>query len=207
VENEEKARTGRGPGWITLAIFIICLLPVVAAWWVLKEFQKEGDFATRNYGELITPARPLSDTTLKALDGKELAISELRGKWTLVVLAPSECDERCRTNLYKTRQIRLAVGQDTHRVQRLWLTDEVAPLGKASWLREQHPDLTVVSEGTAKEGFIDQFIVPNISDPLAAQRVYIIDPIGNLVISYPPEEDAEHILKDLKRLLYVSHVG
>jgi hypothetical protein len=124
-----------------------------------------------------------------------------------VVLAPPECDEHCRTNLYKTRQIRLAVGQDTHRVQRLWLTDEVSSIGKPSWLQEQHPDLVVVSEGQAKEGFIDQFIVPKVPDPLAAQRVYIVDPIGNLVISYPPDEDAEHILKDLKRLLYVSQVG
>jgi hypothetical protein len=87
----------------------------------------------------------------------------------------------------------------------LWITNDASSLGKPHWLREQHPDLLVASEG--EEGFIDQFILPEAPDPLMAQRVYILDPIGNLVISYPPDQKAEHILKDLKRLLHVSHIG
>jgi cytochrome oxidase Cu insertion factor (SCO1/SenC/PrrC family) len=208
VDNGKSKATGsRWSRWVTLIIFAISILPLVAAWWILEGLQEGGKFATRNYGELVTPARPLNDTVLKTWEGKNLAISELRGKWTLIIFGPAECDELCRENLYKTRQVRLAVGKDMRRVQRLWITNEVSSLGKQSWLREQHSDLLVASEGETKKGFVDQFVLPETSDPLKAQRVYVVDPIGNIVISYPPDEKAEHILKDLKRLLYVSQIG
>lgn len=192
---------------MSFAIFAICALPVLAAWWALQGLKEGGGFATRNYGELITPARPLKETTLKTPDGEDLPLSELKGKWTLVILGPAGCDEICRENLYETRQIRLAVGKDMQRVQRLWLVNDVRSVKESDWLEEQHPDLLVASEGEKKGEFIAQFALPEVPDPLAAQRVYILDPIGNLVISYPPEEAPEHILKDFKRLLFVSQIG
>ncbi|QBQ53724.1 SCO family protein [Nitrosococcus wardiae] len=203
-----KSKTKRGrPGWVSFAIFAICALPVIAAWWFLKALEQEGEFATRNYGELIRPARPLEETTLKTLEGKDFTLSELKGKWTLVVFGPAACDDICQENLYETRQIRLAVGKEMQRVQRLWVVNDVGSLSESDWLEEQHPDLLIASEGEKKKGFIDQFVLPKVPDPLAAQRVYIVDPIGNIVITYPPEEAPEHILKDLKRLLFVSQIG
>ena len=207
VDDGKSKTTGKRSGWIIVIIFAICALPIMTAWWVLKGLQEGGEFATRNYGELITPARPLKDTILQTSKGKNFAISELKGKWTLIVFGPIECDELCRENLYKTRQIRLAAGKDMHRVQRLWITNDASSFGRPRWLREQHPDLLVASEGESKEGFMDQFILPEAPDPLMAQRVYILDPVGNLLISYPPDQKAEDILKDLKRLLHVSHIG
>ncbi len=206
--DSEKSKTRRKwPGWISLAILAISLLPVVGAWWFLQKWQEGGEFEVGNYGELIVPARPLKETTLKTLEGKALTVSELKGKWTLVIFGPAKCNEICQQNLYETRQIRLATGQDMRRVQRLWLTDDVNSVGNQEWLKEQHPDLLIASEGESRVGFVDQFVLPKVPDPLAAQRVYIIDPIGNLMISYPPEEAPEHILDDLNRLLFVSHIG
>lgn len=169
--------------------------------------QEGGEFATRNYGELIVPARPLKETTLRTLEGKDLAVSELKGKWTLVVFGPATCEETCQRNLYETRQIRLATGEDMRRVQRLWVTNDLDSFNKREWLESEHPDLLVASEGEAKTGFVSQFILSEVPDPLAAQRVYIVDPIGNLVVSYPPEETPKHILKDLNRLLRASRIG
>ncbi|ADJ29810.1 SCO family protein [Nitrosococcus watsonii] len=201
-KNLESANKG-----IILAIFVICALPIIGAWWLLQGSERGERFATRNYGELITPARPLGEATLKTLEGKKLTIEKLREKWTLVVLGPAKCDEICRQNLYETRQIRLATGKEMHRIQRLWVTNDLDSLNESDWLQEQHPDLIVASEEKGKEGFVNQFALPEVPDPLMAQRVYIIDPIGNLVISYPPEETPEHMLKDLKRLLFVSQIG
>lgn len=202
--NLEAANRGR---WVPLAIFVICALPIIGAWWLLQGLEEGEKFATRNYGELITPARPLDEATLKTLEGKKLTVEELKKKWTLVIFGPAECDEICRQNLYETRQIRLAMDKKMHRVQRLWVTNDLDSLDESDWLQEQHPDLIVASEGKGEGGFVNQFVLPDVPDPLMAQRVYIIDPIGNLVISYPPEETPEHILKDLKRLLSVSLIG
>jgi cytochrome oxidase Cu insertion factor (SCO1/SenC/PrrC family) len=201
--------TDRQSRWIILIIFVICALPVMAAWWILKELQEKKEFATGNYGELITPVIPLKDTILKTSEGKNFAVSQLKGRWTLVVFGPAECGEQCRENLYKTRQVRLALGnKDMYRVRRLWITNDASSLGsKSSWIQEQHPDLLVASEGEGNKGFVDQFVLPGALDPVMAQRIYIIDPLENIMISYPPGQKAEHILKDLKRLLFVSHIG
>lgn len=206
--DNEKSETRRvWPGWISLAIVGICLFPIIGAWWLLQGIQEGGEFATRNYGELIVPARPLKETTLKTLEGRDLTVSELKGKWTLVVFGPATCGKTCQRNLYETRQIRLATGEDMRRVQRLWVTNDLGSFNKREWLESEHPDLLTASEGEVKTGFVSQFILPEVPDPLAAQRVYIVDPIGNLVISYPPEETPKHILKDLNRLLRASHIG
>jgi hypothetical protein len=41
----------------------------------------------------------------------------------------------------------------------------------------------------------------------APGRVYLIDPIGNLVLSYAPDADPSGMRKDLARLLRLSQVG
>lgn len=206
--DSEKSKIRRvRPGWVSLAIFAVCLIPIAGSWWFLQGMQEGGEFATRNYGELIVPARPLKETTLRTLEGKDLAVSELKGKWILIIFGSAACDEICQRNLYETRQIRLATGDDIQRVQRLWVTDDLNSVNEREWLDSQHPDLLIASGGETKTGFVNQFVLPEVPDPLAAQRVYIVDPIGNLVISYPPEETPEHILKDLNRLLYVSFIG
>lgn len=207
MDSQEPKTKRIWPGWISLAILAVCLFPLVGAWWLLQEMEEGEKFATVNYGELIVPVRSLKETTLQTLEGKQLTVSELKGKWTLVMFGPAKCDEICRQNLYETRQVRLATGQDIWRVQRLWVTDNLSSVRNREWLETRHPALMIASEGKAKVGFVEQFALPEVPDPLAAQRVYIVDPLGNLVISYPPEEAPEHILEDLERLLYVSHVG
>jgi hypothetical protein len=42
---------------------------------------------------------------------------------------------------------------------------------------------------------------------LAQGRVYIADPQGNVVVSYPAEVEQKELLRDLKRLLSVSGTG
>jgi cytochrome oxidase Cu insertion factor (SCO1/SenC/PrrC family) len=40
-----------------------------------------------------------------------------------------------------------------------------------------------------------------------SDRIYIIDPAGNLVMSYPADADPSYMKKDIKRLLKVSQIG
>jgi len=43
--------------------------------------------------------------------------------------------------------------------------------------------------------------------PDAAGRSYLVDPLGNLMMSYPADAAPKGMLKDLKRLLRLSHIG
>ena len=42
---------------------------------------------------------------------------------------------------------------------------------------------------------------------LDAGRVYIVDPLGNLMMYYRPDADAGGLLKDLRKLLKFSRIG
>jgi len=42
---------------------------------------------------------------------------------------------------------------------------------------------------------------------LLSGRIYLIDPLGNLMMSYSPRSEPKGILSDMKKLLKLSHIG
>jgi hypothetical protein len=156
-----------------------------------------------NHGDLIDPPRPLPDQWLpSARDGK--TGPKLTGKWTLLYVGAGGCNALCRSDLHETRQVRTALNRDMDRVQRVFVA-----LGECcDWqlLDAQHPDLLTVRAGDAAAvlGGLPSF---NGVAPAAAERVYLIDPLGNLMMSYAPDAPPKGMLTDLKRLLGLSHVG
>jgi hypothetical protein len=111
----------------------------------------------------------------------------------LVVTDGAQCDERCRLKLTYVRQVRLAQGKETERIERVWLaTGEGTPDAK---LVEEHPGLNVVR---ADPGFVAAVLPAPRS---AAEHVYVIDPLGNLMMRFPADPDPRRMLKDVARLL------
>jgi hypothetical protein len=149
------------------------------AWWL--------DWApgtTSNYGELIEP-RPLAGAPWESL----------RGKWVLVAFDAAACDAYCERKLYFMRQVRRAQGRNMDRVERLWLlTSEGRPA----------PKVIEAIEGTrvAPAGEIAARFPGNVAD-----HIYVVDPLGNLMMRYPRDPDPSRMLKDLQRLLKVAGFG
>ena len=52
-----------------------------------------------------------------------------------------------------------------------------------------------------------QFTLPAGSPLDDPDRIYVVDPLGNLMMSYPAGADPNGIRKDLARLLRVSRIG
>ncbi len=75
--------------WLMVAL---TAAPVVASY-LLYYFWPPGQ--TVNYGELIEP-RPLPDPQLALADGTPFQLSQLRGKWVLVIVDSGRCDARVR---------------------------------------------------------------------------------------------------------------
>jgi hypothetical protein len=163
-----------------LGIFLACASPLVLGWaaWYFELWTG----SPGNYGELIAP-RPLSGAPFE----------ELRGKWLLVTFDTAACGPDCEKKLYYMRQVRTAQGKERGRVERVWIiTDAGMP----------RRELLAAIEGTrvAKaqpEGFP--------GDPV--EHVYVVDPLGNLMMRFPPDPDPSRMLKDLKRLLRYSRIG
>ena len=131
----------------------------------------------------------------------------MRGKWALVYFNPLPCTDICRNNLYKMQQVRLAQGRDAPRVERVMI---VAGASSAALreLAQQNPGLIVASGAQATlQALAREFVSSQGTALDAPGRVYLIDPIGNLVLSYAPDADPSGMRKDLARLLRLSQVG
>lgn len=149
-----------------------------------------------NYGELVqaTEFRP---TGLQAGDGAPFDLSALRGKWVLLLVQAGECDATCRQNLYLMRQVRQATGREQGRIERLLIAERPLPAELAA----QHAGL-----GQARHRELNA-LTAQLPAGEAFGRIYLVDPLGRLVLRYPQTADGSRMLKDVQRLLKYSQIG
>ena len=173
-----------------LLLALVVITPVIASYSAYYFFPRE---QRTNYGELLaTPAPALAGTRT---DGQPFALTQLKGKWVLAAGAPGACDASCAGALHATRQARTIQGREMERVQRVWLvTDDVAP---DPALLAQHPDLLVVHVSRSAAAAL----------PAGADRIYLVDPLGNLVLAFPADPDIRKVAKDIERVLKASRIG
>ena len=178
-----------------LAIAALCLAPFIAALIAYHYWQPQGGM---NYGELI-PAHPLIDPPVRHLDQGAFRLSELKGKWILLQFDEAACLEACRVKLYNMRQVRLAQGREMERVERVWLILDEVQL-ETLLLREYDGTRMLRAAGSP---LIAEF------PPAGGVRdhIYVIDPLGNLMLRFPKNADPRKMHKDLARLLKVSRIG
>lgn len=189
----------RGKVYLITALFFAPLLLAFLLYYGVDGWRPAG---STNNGDLITPARPLPETVLLTPEGAELKLASLHGKWTLVYIGAGQCDARCREALTLMRQTRLALNDAMTRVQRLFLvTGECCD---QEYLAAEHAGLTIAR--TSDSNFMTTFA--RDAKPVdQAGRIYIVDPLGNLMMSYEPGARRKGLLEDLKKLLRLSHIG
>ena len=150
---------------------------------------------------------PLPAVTLPLATAGATQSDFLRHKWTLLFVGDGACDARCRKALYDTRQIRIALDRDLTRVQRVFIATGICC--DQEFLRREHPDLIVAHAGAAAAPLLDALAAAVATPPASGGtgRIYLIDPLGNLVTSYAPDAPAKGLLEDIKRLLRLSQIG
>ncbi len=175
------------------------LLPLALSFWLYYGLQWRPRGMT-NHGELFEPARPLPDVTLP--DGGGVPQPHLfQGYWTLVYVGNGACDADCRATLFFMRQTRLSLNNEMSRVRRVFLA--TGDCCDRAWLAANHPGLRVVDAlQPAAQALLAQF-------PAAgrARMLYVVDPLGNLMMRYDASLPPAGLLADLKRLLQLSHIG
>jgi len=188
--------TPRASRWPLVWVAIASVAPFLLAYLTFYFWAPEGRM---NYGELIEPARPLPDVPLTLADGEPFRFNTLRGKWVLLLVAPGACGEPCQRGLYHLRQLRRAQGKNMERIERVWLITDGAPID---------PTLLQAFEGTrfVRGAGSDLARVPAFAGAPAG-TLYVVDPLGNPILRYPPDADPGRILRDIGRLLKVSQVG
>ncbi len=200
-----------------IVLVLVCATPAFGPY-LLWFFWKPAEYS--NYGELVdaivlpavaleplvpppapsaAPAAvgaPLPGTTPEGL-----AAPTLRGKWFLVMADGAECDARCERKIWQLRQLRTMQGKEMERVERVWLVDDRRQ--PAARLHEPYAGTWVVRHP-------DPALLGALPLPAGGQlrdHIWLVDPLGNLMMRYPPDADATRIRKDMTRLLKYSRIG
>jgi cytochrome oxidase Cu insertion factor (SCO1/SenC/PrrC family) len=193
-----------------LLLVLLFLAPVVGSYglyfWAPESWRPDG---RTNRGQLVNPARPVPALALHGVDGRNLEPVPIRDKWTLLLVGPSACDAACARVLYDTRQVRTALGKDTPRLRRLYVATDRSDLEALQALQaREHPDLVLaVAEGAEVYALERQFSIDGRSPLRNAGDIYLLDPHGNWLMYYTPEDPPKDLLKDLKKLLRLSNIG
>jgi hypothetical protein len=193
---DESRRRGRRLLLIVAAIF---LLPVLASFALYygKLWRPSG---SASKGELIQPARPLAVSGLKQVDGSPASSDVLTGKWSIVYVGDGACDADCRTALVFARQSRLALNNEMTRVQRIFLATRDC-CATAYFAAEQPGLIALDASAPEARALLGQF-------PASRQNsLYVVDPLGNLMMRHDASHTSKDLLTDLKKLLKLSHIG
>jgi hypothetical protein len=117
----------------------------------------------------------------------------------MVHVGAASCDAQCARQLYLMRQIRIAQGKAQSRIERVWVvTDGGSP---DAALLADYPDMQLWRANDAR--FVQQFPADGARDA----HIYLVDPLGNLMLRFPAQPEPKRIMKDLKLLLKASQIG
>jgi len=196
-----------------LVMVVLFGFPYVISWYMFYSgdslFFKEG----KSEGVLISPVRVMPEFDTLDLSGSTIGHEALNGKWSFLVVGPSLCDELCNETIVMLRQVRLAQAVDRRRVQRLWLLTENSHNEELKKLIEaEHQGLRVLTYNPE----LGQALYPVLNPEgegfpegrgIADFSIFLVDPLGNLMMYYEPATDGKKVLKDLTRLLKFSELG
>jgi len=198
---------GKGRQQLLLLVTFF-VAPIVIAVIMYNTLPESGPKNTKNYGDLIIPARPLNDVMLVTQSGADFKFSDMHKKWVMIYIGDAECNKSCADSLYKMRQSRLAQRGEHLRINRLYIsTTGKAKPGLTKQLKN-HPGLIIVHGKTIEiNSVLKQFELKNKKASISANRLYLVDPFGNLMMSYEKGFSASGLIKDLTLLLKVSRIG
>jgi hypothetical protein len=188
---------------LILLLFGMALIPFLLAWTLNgKAPFIEG---TTNKGQLITPVVATQRSDFMGLDKFSADnIAELKGHWLMLNVVPTEdCSKICLEAIHKTKQLRLMLNKDLTRTRRAVIFfKNVKPETTDQWLQNDKVLLKVkpsaplstkisdIRKGTIPEGML-----------------FLMDPLGNLMMQYEPGFDPYKVKSDLMHLLRISQIG
>ena len=191
-----KTKNSKLSGYLLIAVFVVPLL-IAIAMYVMRDYLPTMN--TISSGELIHPAQPIKTLSIQLASNETIDLEGLAGKWTYIVYSPNGCDLQCEASLFKLRQTKKATGREINRIQSALLTD----INKVS------ADIIQRNQSTRVGGLLNLEIVdePGKQKQLEDGAIYLIDPIGNLMMKYDTTITSRGMLKDIKKLLKISNIG
>ena len=200
VENNQYLERQRKGRWVLLSMLIFFVAPIIAVVAMYKlDWRPQG----KSVGELITPAYLLQmPKSVTLSDGKQIGAEFWKDKWSMVYVA-KQCEKNCLNKLRNMRQIHVSLYKEIPRMQRVLITSQT----DVTELKQMHPELFVFNQPiNAIEQLNTQFEETGVQAN-HADKLYLVDPRGFLMMRYAPEIDPALIRKDIVRLMKYSWAG
>ena len=185
----DKQTRGR---YTLLLISAIFFAPIFLAMYLYFSDNPWRPSESTQRGELLTPPIELPAEEMPAV-GQNYKFREV---WSLIVLAGEQCDALCMTTLENIRQIRLSLGPKMTRLQTVFLPASPAAAPDPA----EFPKLIVAEPESAERVQLQVGEWKN-------GQIFLVDPLGNLMMSYAPGTDMADIRSDLKHLFKLSGIG
>lgn len=191
----QSKSSGRKILLILAAIFVLPF--TVAATLHLLNVHPSGN----SYGNLVKPPHALQFSLLHDVQGKEFKAQQWLKKWSVVTVDSTGCLEPCQAQVYLLRQVHISLGKEFKRIQRVLLVPIELKGGAFDALQKQYPDLIILTGADAETvKFAAEF-------NMVGAHVYLVDPLGNLMMSYSEKMDPKGLRSDLTQLLKNSWAG
>jgi hypothetical protein len=204
-------------------LLLVAAVPISLATWVYGVREVQGVDSTTNKGELVIPVIDITRLDLRDVNGApayvvfEEHVSNVDPRdyepkpWQLLYLGEGECEAQCEERLYFLRQMHKRLNAEASRVERVYVhvADTLAPLPELTraLLTEQQGDMKVVYAASAGLREVLAPSVPDNIDPTNLHYIYVVDPLGNVMMYFTPENTPEEMLDDLDNLLDRSSIG
>lgn len=178
-----------------LILFAVAFVPLMAAYIVFFFFPSLVPEGRTNRGTLINPPAQ----ALELFGEGPAGVAE--GKWTLYLHTADRCDQVCLDTAYLSRQVNIALGKDSDRVQRVLLIEanDLSPEDRGRLSRD-YPKMKLAFGANLS-------LPPALPTKEVRDVIYLADPLGNVMMYYRTAEGGKPMLEDLKHLLKLSNIG
>lgn len=189
-----------------IAILLVCLAPVAFALlaYYVPALGLRPESRT-HYGQLIEPQRPIpGDLALRDEQGRPYDLNQLKGQWLLISSGPGACPESCVRGLFVLRNSHASQGKEVDRLERIWFITDDAPA--APVVDEAYTGTHILRADPAR---LAAWLAPDATDPAAelARGLWIVDPLGHLMMRFPDAQQPEAVRDDIRTLLKNSRIG
>lgn len=202
-------------------LLLITALPVTVATLSFKSAVDSGAIGgTVNKGNLILPPADITalDMRDESGDSQFRTFEELiegidadeyqTQPWLMVYVTAASCETACKERIHYLQQLHARLGKNTPRVRRYFLHTATAPISdeNKTLFREVYPSMGIAFADRAT-------IAQNLSaagvqlDLDSTNYVFLVDPVGNVMMYYTDVNTHEEIKTDLDRLLKYSSLG
>lgn len=189
------------PGRLKMLLLLaICAAPMILAYFTYYVVKPEG--GRTNYGTLLDPRNyPIPKLAGRTLDGKPQELDAWHGKWRMLHIDQAACLDRCQKKLFDMRQIRTSQGKSRDRLQRIWLVLDDGPIDSTMLANYDGTQVLRVSQQALAAW------LPLEPGSRLQDHMFLIDPLGNLMMRWPKNHDPGKVRRDVAKLLYLSGIG